>query len=151
MSRTPFIEVVVAVLCVLACAPADKSAMKEKTPVCRVREYKDITSNLREEILGKETGFLEAFYDVQGIQDEDLRPLVEQSRNETARWLGKLRDTLKPRTVEVESERQEASNYIIHFLINGETRVELFVDDVYERDGCLHVRDQLRIQLLSEK
>ncbi len=125
--------------------------MKEQPPVCRVREYKDIASNLREEILGKNTGFLDAFYDVQGIQDADLRPLVEQSKEETARWLGKLRDMLKPRTVKVENERREESNYIIHFLINGETRVELFVDDVYERNGCLHARDQMRIQLLSEK
>jgi hypothetical protein len=138
-------------LCVLANPPLAWSDMKDATAVCRVREYKDITQNLREELLGKNTGFLDAFYDVQSIQDTDLRPLVEQSRSETARWLGQVREKLKPRTCEVESERQEQSNYVIRFLINGDTRLELFVDDVYEAGGCLHVRDQIKIKLLPKK
>jgi hypothetical protein len=116
----------------------------------RVREYKDITRNLQEELLGKGAGFLDAFYDVQGLQDEGLRPLVEQSQRETARFLGQVREKLQPRTCEVESEEREGSNYVIRFVINGDTRLELFVDDVYEKAGCLHVRDQIRIKLLPK-
>jgi hypothetical protein len=125
--------------------------MKDETGACRVREYKDIARNLREEMLGKSTGFLDAFYDVQGIQDADLRPLVEMNRKETARWIAQLREKLRPRTVEVESERREQDNYVVRFLLDGKSRVEFFVDDVYEKKGCLHARDQMRIELLSEK
>jgi hypothetical protein len=116
-----------------------------------VREYKDITRSLQAELLGKSAGFLDVFYDVQGIQDEGLRPLVEESKQETARFLKQVREKLQPRTCEVESEEREGSNYIIRFLINGNTRLELFVDDVYEKAGCLHVRDQIRIKLLPKK
>lgn len=113
----------------------------------RVTDRGAIARGIRGALLGEAPGFLEALYDVAGIEDEALRPLVAQMMADSARFLGMAREKLRPASVEIEREEQRGTSHAVTLLLDGKTRLEVVVDDVYERGGALHTRDVLRIKM----
>ena len=115
----------------------------------RVTDREALAQGLRGALLGEAPGFLEALYDVEGIEDEKLRPLVAQMMADSARFLRMAREKLRPASVEVEREEQRGTSHAVTLVVDGKTRLEVVVDDLYERDGGLHTRDVLRIELIE--
>jgi len=130
-------------------AHCTRSAMKETASTCRVTNSKELAANLREALLGEHPAFFEGLYDAEAIEDDGLRPLVAGARDETMRLFKMARDKLQPVSCEVVSEEQQGTSRVVRFLINGKTQLEVLVDDVYERGGCLHTRDVMQFKVIS--
>ncbi|WP_156041235.1 hypothetical protein [Chondromyces apiculatus] len=115
----------------------------------RVTDVKDLARGLRDTLLEGAPGFLEALYDVGSIEDDKLRPLVAAMMADSARFLQMAREKLRPRSVEVASEEQRGTSYVVRLLLDGKTTLEVLVDDVYAREGSLHTRDVMQIKLIA--
>jgi len=123
--------------------------MAEPISTYRVTSPSELTNQLRLSLLGDNDAFLEGLYDPKGLADPDLRPLVANARDETARLFAMARDKLAPTSCEVLREEQRGTSHVVTFLVNGQTRIEVLVDDVHERGGILHTMDRVQFKLLS--
>jgi hypothetical protein len=88
---------------------------------------------------------LDALYGVEGIEDAQLRGIVEQMRDQTKILFERVRARVGDAKVEIEAEAREGAQLITRVRI-GDMRLELCVDDVHERDGGLRTRDLVQIR-----
>ncbi|MCC6552123.1 MAG: hypothetical protein IT372_03750 [Polyangiaceae bacterium] len=111
-----------------------------------LRDGGDITRGIRGALLGEAEGLLDALYDPEGEADRDVRGLVVMARDDAARLFAMAREKLGLVTCEGIGEEMRGTSYAGRFLINGTIRIEVVVDDLFERGGGLRTRDLVRIR-----
>jgi hypothetical protein len=125
--------------------------MSEAAATAGFRGYEAIAEELCEAIAGpgKAPGFAEKLYGTAQIEDQEIRELTEINRDETAKLIDAVREKLDATSCELVHQEQQQHNYIVHFRVNGKTLVEAFIDDLYEQDGRILARDQIRFRPLE--
>lgn len=119
--------------------------MAETSPPART--FQELTEPLRQALLADTPAFFNELYHVEGLDDDDLRPLVATTRDDSMRFFRMAREKLNPRNVEIKDERQRQSSWIVQFVVNHSTILEVTIDDIYEQNGKLHTRDVIRLTL----
>jgi hypothetical protein len=110
--------------------------------------HAELSAGLREALIRDNSGFFDALYDVEAIEDPDGRGIVEQLRDQSKLMLARARGKLNAKKVEIVEETRDGSQFITRFLVDDNMRIEVVVDDVFERDGELHTRDVVQINLI---
>lgn len=110
-----------------------------------VKTHLELSSSLRDALSGDAAAFVDALYCVDQVDDEQLRELVRMACEETKAMFERVRARLAGAEVELVGERREDDRHITIVQIAGGPKLEIVVDDVYERDGGLHTRDLVRI------
>ena len=93
--------------------------------------------------------FVDGLYDVDGIEDEELRAIVTTVRDDTKLMFAKGRQRLAGAVVAVSGLEREGSKYITVLAASGGPTLSIAVDDVYESDEALHTRDTISINLVK--
>ena len=112
-------------------------------------QYEAIAAGLRAAILGENPGFIDALYGLSGVESPEMRELVAVTREDSARFIEELREKLAVRSCEVVSQTRQEGNFVVRLLLNGDTLVEAFVDDLYERDGRVYAMDVIQFRLIE--
>jgi hypothetical protein len=113
----------------------------------RLKDGEALAEGLCGALLGEAAGFVDALYDADGIEDEDVRPLVAMHRDEAAKMIGRVKEKLAPASCEVARREQKGTTHVVEVVVNGTTKLEVVFDDVYERGGGLRTRDLLQFRL----
>lgn len=93
--------------------------------------------------------FVDDLYIVETIADEELRTIVTTIRDDTKLMFAKARKRLAGAAVEVVGLERQGSKYVTVLAAVGGPTLAVAVDDVYERDGTLHTRDTINIDLVK--
>jgi hypothetical protein len=110
-----------------------------------VTTHSELSSALREALSRDAAAFVDALYGVDQLDDAQLRELVSMACEQTKAMFERARARLAGAELELVDERREGDRYITIVQVAGGPRLEIVVDDVYERDGGLHTRDLVRI------
>jgi hypothetical protein len=113
----------------------------------RVQSYSELTKFLLEALKSETPEFFDALYAIETIKKPALRPLVATMRDDSMRFFRMAREKLAPQTIEVKSASQQGSSWVVEFVLDQRSILEITVDDIYERDGTLHTRDVIRLDL----
>jgi hypothetical protein len=112
-----------------------------------VHTFRDLSGYLRDALLGDTPAFFEALYAIDTIENAKMRPLVATMRDDSMQFFRMAREKLKPTKVEIASEEQRGSSWVVRFVLDDRTRLEVVVDDIYEQNVTLHTRDVIRLEL----
>ncbi len=107
--------------------------------------HAELSIRLRDAMTGDAKAFVDALYDVEAIEDEQLREIVIEARDTTKAMFEGVRTRLAGAGVEIVGEVREGDRYITVVEVEDGPRLQIVVDDVYERGGILHTRDLIRI------
>jgi 5,10-methenyltetrahydromethanopterin hydrogenase len=113
----------------------------------KVTNHTELSAQLREALLDDNAAFVDALYDPAGIEDADVRKIVEQVAEETKAQLSRIRAKLSATKVEIAEQVRKGSQWITRFVIDDDMKFEITIDDVYERAGGLHTRDLLKFKV----
>jgi hypothetical protein len=110
-----------------------------------VTTHTELSSALRDALSRDATAFVDALYAVDQLDDAQLREIVSMAAEQTKAMFERARARLAGAELELVGERREGDRHITLVQVAGGPRLEIVVDDVYERDGSLHTRDLVRI------
>jgi hypothetical protein len=118
-------------------------------PDRKLDQHKEIAARLRAAILGEDPGFIDALYGLEGLESPEMRELVEVTKQDSARFIEQLREQFAVRSCEVVSQGLHEGTFVVLLRLNGDTLVEAFVDELYERDGRIHAMDVIQFRLVE--
>jgi hypothetical protein len=110
-----------------------------------VKTHTELSSALRDALSRDAAAFVDALYGVEQLDDAQLREIVSMACEQTKAMFERARARLAGAEIEIVGQHREGDRHITLVQIAGGPKLEIVVDDVYERDGGLHTRDLIRI------
>ena len=110
-----------------------------------VKTHAELSAALRDALTQDASAFVDALYDVDGIEDPDVREVVTQMRDATKAMFARSRAKLGGAAVSLVGQSREGDRYKTQVQVEGGPKLEIIVDDVYQRGGGLHTRDLVDI------
>lgn len=109
------------------------------------KNHAELSLLLRDALMHDASAFVDALYDVEHIPDDGRREIVIQVRDQTKLMFERSRARLAGAAVEIIGETRDGDRYMTQVQVEGGPKLEITVDDVYERDGGLRTHDLVRI------
>ena len=114
-----------------------------------VRNHAELSAALCDALTQDASDFVDALYGVDGIEDPGVREAVAQMRDATKAMFERSRAKLGGAAVSLVGESIDGDKYKTQVQVEAGPKLEIIVDDVYERGGGLRTRDLVDIILIG--